>query len=99
MFVIGNCRVLYMASRNPLLQSTPRRVYCWFSVINQASYVTTITGLTLVLFGMFDAIPGVMDTDAYIDFSWYTALYGVYFGLLSRDLVFICSEWMASSVG
>ncbi|KAJ1921548.1 hypothetical protein H4219_000585 [Mycoemilia scoparia] len=45
-------------------------------------------GLVLVGFGVFDIVPKFTDTESYIDFSWYTVMYGLYFGLLSRDLYY-----------
>ncbi|KAJ1770560.1 hypothetical protein EV179_001541 [Coemansia sp. RSA 487] len=98
-YALANTYVLYMATRSPLHARTPRRVYRWYAFINKASYAVFVAGGLLFLLGFFNIMPGLTDTEYYIETSMLTVFYGLYFGLMSRDLVTLCTDRMATTLG
>ncbi|KAJ2804342.1 hypothetical protein H4R21_001684 [Coemansia helicoidea] len=98
-FVGVSARVLFLAWREPLYPQTPRRVYQWLALINKASHAASTAGVVLFALCFFNAIPGATDSDLFVDASLVTLFYGLYFGLMSRDLVALCSERMAATLG
>ncbi|KAJ2559027.1 hypothetical protein EV175_000534 [Coemansia sp. RSA 1933] len=98
-YALANTYVLHMATRSPLHARTPRRVYRWYAFINKASYAVFASGGVLFLLGFFNVMPGLTDTDYYIETSMLTVFYGLYFGLMSRDLVTLCTDRMATTLG
>ncbi|KAJ1797402.1 hypothetical protein LPJ59_003166 [Coemansia sp. RSA 2399] len=98
-YALANTYVLYVATRSPLHARTPRRVYRWFAFINKASYAVFVAGGLLFLLGFFNIMPGLTDTDYYIETSMLTVFYGLYFGLMSRDLVTLCTDRMVTTLG
>ncbi|KAJ1736688.1 hypothetical protein LPJ72_001183 [Coemansia sp. Benny D160-2] len=98
-YALANTYVLYMATRIPLHVHTPRRVYRWFAFINKASYAVFVGGGLLFLLGFFNIMPGLTDTAYYVETSMLTVFYGLYFGLMSRDLVTLCTDKMAATLG
>ncbi|KAJ1733730.1 hypothetical protein LPJ61_001421 [Coemansia biformis] len=91
--------VLFLATREPLYPRAPRRVYQWVALINKASYAVSTAGVVLFAFCLFNAIPGATDSEFVVESSLMTLFYGLYFGLLSRDLVSLCSDRMAATLG
>ncbi|KAJ1936205.1 hypothetical protein EC988_008261, partial [Linderina pennispora] len=98
-YAIANIYVLYKATREPLHPSTPRNVYQWFAFINKASYAVSFLGGILFMFCFFDVIPRYTDSDFFVEMSMTTVFYGLYFGLMSRDLVTLCTDKMAATLG
>ncbi|ORZ11554.1 hypothetical protein BCR42DRAFT_421327 [Absidia repens] len=99
LFSIVNGFVIHKASRKPLESMTPRMVYKWYSVLYTASFAVGLVGycmMILVFFGfaaIFNAGPGLMEAGVLF------LSYGLYFGVLGRDFVEICSDRMASTIG
>ncbi|KAI8324684.1 hypothetical protein GQ54DRAFT_309047 [Martensiomyces pterosporus] len=98
-YAIANTYILYRATREPLHPNTPRSVYRWFAFINKASYTVFVLGFVMFALCFFNIIPGLTDTEYYIESSMLTVFYGLYFGLISRDLVTLCSDKMAATLG
>ncbi|KAI9502786.1 RING finger protein [Coemansia spiralis] len=98
-YAVANTYVLYLATRNPLHMHTPRWVYQWFAFINKVSYVVFVVGFVLFLLCFFNIMPGLTDTDYYVESSMLTMFYGLYFGLMSRDLVTLCTDKIAATLG
>ncbi|KAJ1966071.1 hypothetical protein GGI12_000336 [Dipsacomyces acuminosporus] len=98
-YAISNIYILYLATREPLYPNTPRNVYRWFAFINKASYAVFALGFALFMLCFFNVIPGLTDTEYYVESSMLTVFYGLYFGLISRDLVTLCSDKMAATLG
>ncbi|KAI9261603.1 hypothetical protein BDA99DRAFT_511877 [Phascolomyces articulosus] len=98
-FSMVNGFVIYKASRKPLESMTPRMVYKWYTVVYTTSFVIGVIGyglILLVFFGLaslFSAEPGSMQAGVLL------LCYGLYFGVLGRDFVEICSDRMASTIG
>ncbi|KAJ2358277.1 hypothetical protein GGF43_000921 [Coemansia sp. RSA 2618] len=98
-YAVANTYILYLATREPLYPRTPRRVYQWFAVTNKASYAVFVTGFVLFVLCFFNVAPGLTDTERMVEGSLTTMFYGLYFGLISRDLVTLCSDRMAATLG
>ncbi|KAJ1901158.1 hypothetical protein LPJ66_000977 [Kickxella alabastrina] len=99
LYAAANIYILYQATRRPLQTHTPRRVYQWFAFTNKASYAVFMLGFFLFILCFFNIVPGFTDTEAYLSASMLTLFYGLYFGLMSRDLVTLCSDNIAAALG
>lgn len=90
---------VHMASRVPLDATAPRRVYRWFIRVYKACYVLGIFGYGLLMFDIsgFRLLFGL---PAYVAaWSLRSLFYGLYFGVLGRDVAEICSWRMNQSMG
>ncbi|CAO3591460.1 unnamed protein product [Absidia cylindrospora] len=99
LFSIINGFVIHKASRKPLESMTPRMVYKWYSFLYTVSFAIGLIGYCMMVFvffgfaSFFNAGPGLMDAGVLF------LSYGLYFGVLGRDFVEICSDRMASTIG
>jgi len=92
--------VVRKAMEKPLNCTTPRLVYKWFYLIHKISYgmgiggylvmMSTIMGLNV----LFRASP-----HTWMDCALMLIFYGLYYGVLGRDLAEICSDQMAVKIG
>lgn len=92
--------VFRRSTRTPLKKTTPRLVYKWFLLIHKVTYVLGIVGyigLMLSFLG-FNFLFFISPT-ASIDFSIMLMFYGIYYGVLARDIAEVCSDSMASKIG
>jgi len=75
-------------------------VYKWFYFIYKASYFFGILGyavMMLAFFGfnlLFNSKPST-----WMDFGLLNLFYGLYYGVLGRDIAEICADKMASHIG
>ncbi|XP_055312521.1 E3 ubiquitin ligase Rnf121 isoform X3 [Sitodiplosis mosellana] len=92
--------VVRKAMIKPISGTTPRLVYKWFYFIYKLSYGLGIVGyiimmLTFVGFNLvFNQPPTV-----WMDVGFMFVYYGLYFGVLGRDVSEICADKMASNIG
>ena len=92
--------VLRKALRKPLHGSTPRLVYKWFYFLHQISCGLGIVGYTIIMATfmginlIFGAVPG-----KWMDCGVLLLFYGLYYGVLGRDLAEFASATMAANVG
>ncbi|KAJ2852556.1 hypothetical protein IWW36_000185 [Coemansia brasiliensis] len=98
-YAIANTYILYLATRKPLYPRTPRRVYQWFALINKASYAVSVVGFVLFALCFFNVAPGMTDSESFVTVCLSIVFYGLYFGLISRDLVTLCADKMAATLG
>ena len=88
-----------LAFKRPLPVTAPRQVYTWFNRLWVACYFMGCAGYGLLLFEMsglraaFFLPPGTPQVAILVLF------YGLYFGVLSRDMAEICSWHMNCSMG
>lgn len=88
------------AVQKPLDGTTPRLVYKWFLLLYKMSYVLGIIGYVIMMatfFGLnlvFNA-----KADFWMDISILFIFYGLYYGVLGRDISEICADKMASHIG
>ncbi|KAF0519131.1 RING finger protein [Gigaspora margarita] len=99
LYSIVNSCILYLASRKPLDHKTPRLVYKWFSIVYKVSYAVGITGYSIIMFTFFGIIQLFYTGPEVIELGVLLLCYGLYFGVLSRDFVEICTDRMASTLG
>lgn len=77
-----------------------RLVYKWFLFLYKLSYILGIIGyiiMTATFFGfnlVFNAKPGI-----WMDCGLLFVYYGLYYGVLGRDISEICTDKMASHIG
>lgn len=92
--------VMRKALMKPILGTTPRLVYKWFYFIYKLSYGLGIVGYIIMMctfFGLnfvFKQPPNV-----WMDVGLMLVFYGLYYGVLGRDISEICADKMASHVG
>lgn len=92
--------VVRKAVQKPIQRRTPRLVYKWFYFIYIISYLFLTIGYVIVLatfFGLnlvFDVKPQL-----WMDYGILFSFYGLYFGVLGRDIAEICADTMASHIG
>lgn len=97
-FSIATALILSKALRSPLEPLAPRIVYKWFLRIHQLCSNAALFGYMLVLLDYFLSLSGIQGhTVSSIGLTFF--FYGVYLGVLARDLSELCSERMASVIG
>ncbi|XP_017786545.1 PREDICTED: RING finger protein 121 [Nicrophorus vespilloides] len=92
--------IVRKALQKPIEGTTPRLVYKWFFLLYKLSYVLGIIGYVIMLvtfFGfniVFDA-----KSNTWMDCGLLFVFYGLYYGVLGRDISEICADKMASHIG
>lgn len=92
--------MMQRARQLPLDKSTPREVYAWFFGVYRISFATAAFGYICILSNVFGItfIFGLRQTAATV--GSLCLFYGLYFGVLGRDVAELCSDWMtASTIG
>eukprot|EP00736_Rhodelphis_marinus_P008529 Rmarinus@m.16967 len=94
--------VIFLATRRPLAQSTPRLVYSWFVASYRICYYAACTGyvvLMMMFFGLVHLIHILGVPEGFESQILLLMLYGLYFGVLGRDCAEMCCDSMAASLG
>ncbi|KAL8587626.1 hypothetical protein ACOMHN_045315 [Nucella lapillus] len=92
--------VCYKASHKPLSGSTPRWVYKWFLLIYKMSYTAGIAGYLIIMFTIFGLnVLLLIKPQTAMDFGLLFMFYGLYFGVVARDIAEVCADTMAAHVG
>lgn len=92
--------IFYFATMTKIHPRTPRLVYRWFLIIYQLSYSVGLIGyiiIMLTLFG-FNVLILVKPQTA-MDAGFLCLFYGLYYGVVGRDLAELCTDKMASQIG
>jgi len=93
------------ATEKPMQGTTPRMVFKWFMLMYIVSYCICIFGLYFSYFtiNLLDLMIDLMIDSNLKDLIDNPGLicmfYGLYYGVMSRDLAEICTEKMAASIG
>ncbi|RHZ74341.1 hypothetical protein Glove_226g36 [Diversispora epigaea] len=98
-YSLANTWVLYQASRKPLDHKTPRLVYKWFSIVYKVSYAVGIIGYSILMLVFFGLVQLFYQGPEITELGILLLCYGLYFGVLSRDFVEICTDRMTSTLG
>ncbi|XP_039747958.1 RING finger protein 121 [Pararge aegeria] len=99
-FTLLTTLVIWKSSQKPMSNTTPRMVYKWFYLIYKISCFFMLFGYVVVMLTflslnvLFNQKPQV-----WMDIGLMCLFYGVYFGVLGRDVAEYCSDKMASSIG
>ena len=77
-----------------------RWVYKWFLVIYKISYGAGILGYFVIMLTMLGVnILFLIKPQTSMDFGLLVMFYGLYFGVVSRDIAEVCSDTMAAHIG
>uniref|UniRef100_A0A183BEZ4 RING-type domain-containing protein n=1 Tax=Echinostoma caproni TaxID=27848 RepID=A0A183BEZ4_9TREM len=77
-----------------------RRVYRWFLLMYNVSYVLGISGYVLMMLTIFQInMIFLLPTPLAMDISVCSLFYGLYYGVISRDFAEVCSDKMAAQIG
>ncbi|XP_012286177.1 RING finger protein 121 isoform X2 [Orussus abietinus] len=92
--------VVRKAIQKPIEVTTPRLVYKWFYFIYKLSYTLGLIGYCIMI-ATFFGLNLVFDvkTPVWMDCGLLFVFYGLYFGVLGRDIAEICADKMASHIG
>ncbi|XP_015599995.1 RING finger protein 121 isoform X2 [Cephus cinctus] len=92
--------VVRKALQHPIKGTTPRLVYKWFYLIYILSYILGIIGYCIMIATLF-GLNLVFDVTSHVwmDCGILFLFYGLYFGVLGRDVAEICADKMASHIG
>ncbi|KAI8873379.1 RING finger protein 175-like protein [Ramicandelaber brevisporus] len=94
LFTLASVWIIRRSAQSPLHPLTPRLVHWWFSKVYQVSFLLGTIGFAVMMLTIF------YDLAAEIYMFGAGMLYsGIYYGILGRDLIEICSETMASTLG
>jgi len=89
--------IIRKALQKPIHPTTPRQVYIWFYRIYQFCSSLAAFGYILV---MIDYVLGpAMKSHQIAQTGLLLVFYGVYFGVLGRDIAELCADWMAAVMG
>lgn len=90
---------LRLARERPLRTSTPRLVYRFFEVAYATSTGLAAAGYSTLLIAVMLPGAAVLLPRALVDILLTAVMFGVYFGVLTRDLAELAGETIASSLG
>lgn len=92
--------VMQKAVSKPVKGTTPRLVYKWFYFIYKLSYGLGILGY-LIMMTTFLGLNFVFNQapNTWMDFGLLCVFYGLYVGVLGRDISEFCSDKMACHIG
>lgn len=92
--------VCHLATRQPVNNTTPRLVYKWFFLVFKVSYWLGIAGYLCFMFTLFGLnLLFAISPQVSMDFALLIVFYGIYFGVVGRDMAELCSDKMASRIG
>lgn len=93
-YLLMNLDIMRKCRRKPISPSTPRYVYKFYHLLFQATLASGIGGYILFLANTF-----VFMSTRVFEYSLIVIFYAVYFGVLSRDMIDLVSDLMATSLG
>jgi len=88
------------AIEKPLSGTTPRLVYKWFLFVYKLSYGLGILGYVIVMLTLL-GVNIIFNTkpQIWMDVGLLFLFYGLYYGVLGRDMAELCTDKMAAHVG
>lgn len=92
--------VVKLALEKPLRPHVPRQVYKWFLLLHKLCTALGVAGYTLMMLTLLGLPLLFRQSPATVfDFAVHMVCYGLYFGVLSRDLAEVCADKMAAHIG
>lgn len=93
-----------MAALNPLEYTVIfffyRLVYKWFYFLYKLSYALGVIGYVIMMAAFFGlSLIFNVQPQSWIDVAILLIFYGLYYGVLGRDIAEICADKMASHIG
>lgn len=100
LFTCISALIVRKALEKPIYGTTPRLVYKWFLFIHKLSYGLGIIGY-IVLMATFFGLNLVFNANpkSWMECGTLFVFYGLYYGVLGRDISEICTDKMASQLG
>ncbi|CAH0560674.1 unnamed protein product [Brassicogethes aeneus] len=92
--------IVFKSLQKPIDRVTPRFVYKWFLLVYKGSYVLGILGYSIMMaafFGLNLLFNAKINT--WMDCGLLFIFYGLYLGVLGRDISEICADRMAAQIG
>ena len=83
------------ALKNPMEARTPRVVYKYFKAYSNITFCMVASGYLLMLTGVMLSIP----SSWLYELCLHVIFYGLYYGVLGRDVIDVLSDRMAASIG
>lgn len=83
-FFVFSGLIYFKAREKPLQPSTPSAIFNCFFLIHNSTFILTITGSVLYILGFFICL--IRHSYWMVNFGSLLWFYGIYFGLLARDL-------------
>eukprot|EP00118_Oscarella_pearsei_P016598 m.160340 g.160340 ORF g.160340 m.160340 type:complete len:311 (+) comp38767_c1_seq1:67-999(+) len=99
-FTVATSYVLFRATRNPMETTTPRFVYRWFLFVYKACYGLVLIGyifIMVILLGGGNLAH--VRPDSLMEFGSTVVFYGLYYGVLGRDIAEVCTDVIAVKIG
>ncbi|KAK8378337.1 hypothetical protein O3P69_011078 [Scylla paramamosain] len=92
--------VVKKALERPIDPSTPRQVYKWFLLIYKICCGLGVVGYFIIMVTMmgFNLLFSVK-ANVWMDSGLLLIFYGLYYGVLGRDIAEVCADKMASHIG
>jgi len=90
--------IIRRATAKPIERTTPRLVYSFFYWVYRVSYGTAFVGYLIVM-GHFLGLAVILPVFPSPSAALLLLFYGLYFGVLGRDLANVCSTSMAVTMG
>jgi len=92
--------VVRMALEKPLQPHVPRLVYKWFLLLHKLCTALGVAGYTLMMLTLLGLPLLFRQSPAKVfDVGIQMLCYGLYFGVLSRDMAEVCADRMAAHIG
>jgi RING finger protein 121 len=92
--------IIFKATRNPMGGTTPRLVYRWFLLVYKICYAVALISYMFTMFLFLGGQNFTKILPAFLyEISITAILYGLYFGVLGRDISEVCTEYVAAKIG
>lgn len=99
-FTLITVFVLWQATCTPMGKYTPRLVYKWFLNVHKITYALGIIGYMIIMFTFFGLnLLVLVKPDTAMGAGVTIIFYGLYYGVLGRDMAEICTEKIATKIG
>ncbi|KAI0981522.1 hypothetical protein GJ496_004843 [Pomphorhynchus laevis] len=100
LYTSGSLNIIRLINQNPIKKTTPRSVYKWFLIMHIVTYSLAVVGYITFVLCLFSINPFLfISLDKSFLISIILFFYGIYFGILGRDLATIYTDKMTVKLG